>query len=82
MRWIVFLYLLIGILLLVLGFFGTGDCQKKNMDPTNDIVFVLTWPVSFYGHVVSGPMTPTGWAHAQACEGGLDTQKATPPQKD
>ena len=79
MRWIVFLYLLIGVLLLVLGFIGTGDCPNKNAKLDNDIVFVLTWPVSFYGHVIVGPMSPTGWVHKQACEGGLDTGMADLP---
>ena len=46
MRWIVFLYLMIGIVLLVVGFFATSDCPNKNARIENDIVFILTWPVS------------------------------------
>jgi hypothetical protein len=71
MRSIVSLYLIIGILLLVFGFFGTGSCPNKNDDVVNDVVFVLTWPVGLYGYVINGPMTPEQWLHKQACEGGF-----------
>jgi|HubBroStandDraft_6_1064221.scaffolds.fasta_scaffold951380_2 hypothetical protein len=83
MRWIVFLYLMIGIVLLVVGFFATSDCPNKNARIENDIVFILTWPVSYYGYVIAGekgPMTTTKWLHVQACEGGLDTYKPTSAQ--
>ena len=71
MRSLVSLYLVIGIVLLAIGFVGTGDCPNKNSDVVNDVVFVLTWPVGVYGYVIAGTMTPMQWLHAQACEGGL-----------
>jgi hypothetical protein len=71
MRSIISLYFVIGILLLVFGFFATGPCPNKNGDVVNDVVFVLTWPVGLYGYVIAGTMTPAEWLHAQACEGGL-----------
>ncbi|MBV9554817.1 MAG: hypothetical protein JO032_18715 [Alphaproteobacteria bacterium] len=81
MRSIVSLYLVIGIILLVLGYFATGPCPNKNTDVVNDVVFVLTWPVGLYGYVVTGNMTPTEWMHAQACEGGLGSHHDTAPEK-
>ncbi|MBV9860272.1 MAG: hypothetical protein JO038_09250 [Alphaproteobacteria bacterium] len=75
MRSIVGLYFVVGILLLVVGFFGTGPCPNKNSDVVNDLVFVLTWPVGVYGYVIKGSMTAEGWLHAQACEGGLGTHR-------
>jgi len=71
MRVAVSLYLIIGIVLLAIGFVATGPCPDKNDDVVNDVVFVLTWPVGVYGYVIAGPMTPMGWLHKQACEGGL-----------
>jgi hypothetical protein len=71
MRAIVVLYLVVGIILLTLGFLATGPCPNKNSDVLNDTVFVLTWPVGLYGYVIAGPMDAEGWLHAQACEGGL-----------
>jgi len=81
MRSIISLYLAIGIVLLAIGFVGTGDCPKKNTDVVNDVVFVLTWPVGLYGYVIAGPMTPMAWLHAQACEGGLGSHHDTAPDK-
>jgi hypothetical protein len=77
MRWIVFLYIVIGIALVGVGFVGPGECPegRRNTDPANQLIFILTWPVTFYGHVVAGPMTPTEWAHQQSCEGGVDRHK-------
>lgn len=71
MRSLISLYLVIGIVLLGVGYVGTGDCPNKNSDVVNDVVFVLTWPVGLYGYVIAGPNTPTQWLHKQACEGGL-----------
>ncbi len=71
MRSLVSLYLVIGIVLLGIGYVATGPCPDKNTDVVNDVVFVLTWPVGVYGYVIAGTMTPTQWLHAQACEGGL-----------
>jgi hypothetical protein len=80
MRSFVSLYFIIGILLLVFGYFGTGDCPDKNTDVVNDVVFVLTWPVELYGYVITGPMTPEQWLHKQACEGGLGQHGAVQPK--
>jgi hypothetical protein len=71
MRSIVSLYFIIGIVLLVVGYFATGPCPNKNSDVVNDVVFVLTWPVELYGYVITGPMSPDEWLHKQACEGGF-----------
>jgi hypothetical protein len=80
MRSIVSLYLVIGIILLVVGFFATGPCPNKNSDVVNDVVFVLTWPVGLYGYVIAGPMTPEVWLHTQSCEGGLGQHGAELPK--
>jgi hypothetical protein len=71
MRAFISLYLIIGIILLAVGFLATGPCPNKNSDVVNDTVFVLTWPVGLYGYVISGPLSPEEWLHKQACEGGL-----------
>jgi hypothetical protein len=80
MRSIISLYFVIGILLLIFGYFATGPCPNKNTDVVNDVVFVLTWPVELYGYVIAGTMTPEGWLHAQACEGGLGQHGAELPK--
>ncbi|HEV2301999.1 MAG TPA: hypothetical protein VGR91_10565 [Stellaceae bacterium] len=80
MRSIVSLYLAIGIALLLIGYFATGDCPNKNTDVVNDVVFVLTWPVELYGYVIAGTMTPTEWLHLQACGGGLGQHGADLPK--
>jgi hypothetical protein len=76
MRALVGLYLVIGIVLLVFGFFATGPCPNRNTDALNDAVFILTWPVGLYGYVISGSLTPEHWLHQQACEGGLGARHA------
>lgn len=82
MRALVGLYLAIGIILLALGFLATGPCETPNKDALNDAVFVLTWPVSLYGRVIAGPMTPAQWLHTQACGGGLAGPKTAAPHTD
>ena len=82
MRAFISLYLVIGIILLGIGFL-IGPCPSKNADVVNDTVFVLTWPVGLYGYVIAGPLSPEEWLHKQACEGGLgshggDTDQTTP----
>ena len=77
MRSIVALYLFIGIALLLVGHFATGECPKRNLDAVNNTVFLLTWPVYLYGDVVTGPMTPEEWLHTQACEGGLSKRNSS-----
>ena len=57
MRALISLYLTIGVVLLVLGFFATGDCPDKNTDVVSDVVFVLGWPVYLYDDVVHGNLT-------------------------
>jgi len=71
MRSLIVLYLVIGIVLLAIGYVATGPCPNKNTDVVSDVVFVLTWPVGIYGYVIEGPLTPMEWLHKQACEGGL-----------
>ncbi|HEX3538688.1 MAG TPA: hypothetical protein VHU15_18165 [Stellaceae bacterium] len=77
MRSLVALYLGIGVVLLLLGFFATGPCPNRNTDLLNNTVFLLTWPVGVYGYVIHGAMTPQQWLHYQACEGGIGAQHAS-----
>ena len=70
MRAIVGLYLVIGIVLLSIGFLLPGPCQNRNTDVVNNIIFVLTWPVGLYSEVYQGKLSAQEWLHAQACEGG------------
>src|SRR5436190_140788 len=46
MRSLISLYLVIGIVLLVLGFFATGPCPEKNDSWVSNTVFILAWPVA------------------------------------
>jgi hypothetical protein len=71
MRAVILLYLVVGIVLLAVGFGATGACPNKNTDVVSDVVFALTWPVGLYGYVIAGPLSPEEWLHKQACEGGL-----------
>ena len=80
MRSIIALYLFIGIALLAFGHLATGDCPKRNLDPVNNVVFILTWPVYLYGDVVAGTMSPEEWLHVQACEGGLSRHTTANPE--
>ena len=75
MRALIALYLMIGVVLLVLGFFATGDCPDKNRDVVSDVVFVLGWPVYLYDDVIHGNVTAPQWLHRQACEGGIAARK-------
>ena len=76
MRSLVGLYLSIGIVLLLVGFFATGPCPEKNKDVVSDVVFVLGWPVYLYDEVLHGEVTSPQWLHRQACEGGVVTNRA------
>lgn len=76
MRSLVGLYLSIGILLLVVGFFATGPCPNKNRDVVSDVVFVLGWPVYLYDDVAHGNLSAPQWLHRQACEGGVVADRA------
>ena len=71
MRSLLILYLVIGIVLLALGFLATGDCPEKNKDVVSNVVFVLGWPVYLYDDVVHGNTAAPQWLHRQACEGGV-----------
>jgi len=66
MRSLLTLYLVIGIVLLALGFLATGDCPEKNKDVVSNVVFVLGWPVYLYDDVVHGNLTAPAWLHKQA----------------
>ena len=75
MRSLLILYLVIGIVLLALGFLATGACPEKNKDVVSNVVFVLGWPVYLYDDVVHGNLTAPEWLHKQACEGGVGTKR-------
>jgi hypothetical protein len=75
-RKLIGVYLAIGVVLQLIGFFATGPCPYKNLDFVSDVAFVLTWPIGLYKYVVAGSMTPQAWLHQQACEGGLGTYRA------
>lgn len=77
MRSLVGLYLSIGLVLLVVGFVGTGPCPNKNKDVVSDVVFVLGWPVFLYDDVVQGHTAAPQWLHRQACEGGVVAYRPT-----
>ncbi len=82
MRVLVALYLAIGIVLLVLGFFATGPCERPNNNALNDAIFVVAWPFDLYGGVFRDGMNPTDWLHQQACGGGLPAPKVIVPHSD
>jgi hypothetical protein len=76
MRALVGLYLVIGIVLLAIGFLLPGPCENRNTDIVGNVVFVLTWPVGLYAEVYHGKYSVQEWLHAQACgTGGLGTKK-------
>ena len=76
MRALIGLYLSLGIVLLLVGFFATGPCPTMNKDLVSDAVFVMGWPVYLYDDVVHGKVTPPQWLHRQACEGGVGPERA------
>ena len=82
MRAFVSLYLAVGIVLLIIGFFATGPCEKPNSDAINDAVFVVAWPFRLYGDVIRDGMSPTDWLHRQACGGGLPAPKVIIPRSN
>ena len=69
MRAIVALYLVIGVVLLAIGFLLPGPCPNRNTDVVNNLVFVLTWPVGLYSEVYHGQLSAQEWLQRQACEG-------------
>lgn len=64
------LYLVIGIVLLAIGFTLPGPCENRNTEVVSNLVFVLTWPVGLYAEVYKGPHSLQDWLRAQACAGG------------
>jgi hypothetical protein len=76
MRSLIGLYLSVGIVLLLVGFFATGPCPDKNKDVVSNVVFVMGWPVYLYDDVVQGKVTSPRWLHRQACEGGFVANRA------
>jgi hypothetical protein len=81
MRAIVALYLVVGVVLLAIGFLLLpGPCPNRNTDVVSNIVFVLTWPVGLYAEVYRGQLSAPQWLHRQGCEGGgkLGEKKAAP----
>jgi len=70
MRALVGLYLVIGVVLLAIGFVQPGPCPNRNSDVVSNTVFVLTWPVGLYAEVYQGRLSAEQWLHRQACEGG------------
>jgi hypothetical protein len=68
MRSLVGLFLVIGIVLLLVGFFATDDCPDKSADPVSKVMFVIGWHVYLYDEVVRGPMPVRQWLHHHACE--------------
>jgi hypothetical protein len=71
MRTLIASYLTFGLVLLLVGFYVTGDCPIKNTDVVSDVVFVVAWPVFLYNDVVRGPLTPAQLLHLQACQDGV-----------
>ena len=80
MRSLIGFYLTLGIFLLLVGLFATGDCPDKNKDVVSNVVFVLGWPVYLYDDVVHGNLTAPQWLHRQACEGGVVAYRVPPPR--
>jgi len=80
MRAIVALYIVIGVVLLAIGFLLPGPCPNRNTDVVSNLVFVLTWPVGLYAEVYQGQLSAQEWLHRQACEGGgkLGEKKSAP----
>ena len=80
MRAFVALYLVIGVVLLAIGFLLPRPCPNRNTDVVSDIVFALTWPVGLYAEVYQGQLSAREWLHRRACEGGgkLGEKKTTP----
>ncbi|MGE5269793.1 MAG: hypothetical protein ACM3JG_09000 [Thiohalocapsa sp.] len=82
MRALVGLYLVIGIVMLMIGFVATGPCPAKNTDAVSDVVFVLGWPIYLYDNVSKGNEAAPQWLHRQACQGGVVAYRrpeSTPP---
>jgi hypothetical protein len=71
MKLAIIIYLMVGVVLLVVGFYGTGECRLKNTDLFSDAAFILVWPIYFTVDVIIGPLKAANWLHMQACQGGI-----------
>jgi hypothetical protein len=71
MRSLISSYLAVGVVLMLVGLFGTGACPSKNTDMLSDLIFVLGWPGYLYKDVINGPLTTAQLLHKQACGGGI-----------
>jgi hypothetical protein len=71
MRYVIILYLAFGIALLFVGFFATGDCPLKNMNPISNAFFIVAWPGYLFTDVIRGPLSLGSWLHLQSCQGGI-----------
>jgi hypothetical protein len=71
MRSVIASYLTFGLVMLLVGFYVTGDCPIKNTDVASHVVFVMGWPVYLYKDVLHGPLTPAQLLHLQACQNGV-----------
>ncbi len=71
MRVLFTLYLIVGVMLLLIGFYGTGSCPERNTDILSDLVFAISWPGYLYKNVVQGQMSPGQWLHTQSCGTGV-----------
>jgi hypothetical protein len=80
MRAIIGLYIVIGVVLLAIGFLLPGPCPNRNTDVVSNLVFALTWPVGLYAEVYQGQLSAQEWLHRHACEGGgrLGAKKPAP----
>ncbi len=80
MRSLIACYLAFGLVLLLIGFYVTGDCPIKNTDVVSDVVFVVGWPVYLYKDVVHGPLTAAQLLHLQACQDGVVALRGALPR--
>jgi hypothetical protein len=71
MRSLITSYLAVGVVMMLVGLFGTGPCPNKNTDMLSDLIFVLGWPGYLYKDVINGPLTTAQLLHQQACAGGV-----------
>jgi len=74
-RTVISLYLAIGVVLTLIGFFATGPCPFKNTEFLSNMVFVFTWPAGLYRYVIAGSMTPEAWLRQHACQGGMGSYR-------
>lgn len=71
MRALIGFYLAVGVVLLLVGFLGTGECEHHNFDIFSNMIFVLGWPGYLYRDVVYGSLSTGQLLHDQACVGSV-----------